>query len=169
MDIRYELLTGRWRLQNWTSKKITHDPEEDRSMMHSADEAFEFEHQITTYPIWELWHKSYIYQLAFLQSFKNEEEMKQFEINFTTEMPHPAFTGRNVIITNNTTGAIIEPGVWSIDTYNNNYIELSLTNGPDVGIRLYVKVLSDRQLLLKELLEVHEMESHTHDIILEKI
>ncbi len=95
--------------------------------------------------------------------------MKQFEINFTTEIPHPGFTGRTVKVTNNTTGAIIEPGVWSIYTYDNNYIELSLTNGPDVGIRLYVKVLSDRKLLLKELLEIHEMESHTHEIILEKI
>jgi hypothetical protein len=164
MDITYNFLAGPWRLQKWIAKQIIHSPEEDLEMIHEPDGILEEEHEIKIYNIWEDYSRSNVVQQLFLQSFKNEEEMKQTQINFTTDNAFPPW--HSIEVRGNSTGEVIKKGYWQIDDYRPNSVNLSVW---DYNISLKIKILSDHQILLKEVFEGNEMESDTHEIIMEKL
>lgn len=64
------------------------------------------------------------------------------------------------------TGEVIKDGSWEIAKDLPNAMDLSVWN---YNIHLKIKILSDRQIILKALFEYDETESDTHEFIIERI
>jgi hypothetical protein len=163
MDLTHDFLIGRWRLQSWVSKRIVHSPEEDRAILHAIDGIPYEEVEIKVYNVWEA-QRSNVYEHAFLRSFKNDSEMVNYEMEFTNGKPAGSWSG--LAVRNFETGEVIKDGSWETESYTPNSINLSVWN---YNIHLKVKILSLRQILLKELFEDDETESDTHEFILQRI
>jgi hypothetical protein len=164
MDLTHDFLIGRWRLQSWVSKRIVHSPEEDRKVLHSIGGIPDEEVDEKIYKVWEEAQTSDVYEQAFLRSFKNEPEMADCEIEFIPGGVNDTWS--QLRVRNGKSGEVIKEGAWMIEGHIPNAIDLSVWN---YNIHLKVRIFSDRQILLKELLAYDEMESYTHEFTLERI
>jgi hypothetical protein len=152
-------LIGRWRLKSWLSRNIIHSAEEDRRVLHSPDGIPEEECTITEFKVWDA-DRSAVYKHAFLQSFRSDSEMAVYDIYFIDDTSLAPW--KTLEIWNADSNVVVKSGAWQIDRGS---MDLSVW---DYNINLKIKILSDTSILLKELYEQDEMESDTHEIVLER-
>lgn len=151
---------GKWRIKNWSSKLIQHDPEVSLREVAVED--------IYKESIIEVWNEekfiSGIYEKALLRCSLSKAEFSNFVFEFSSKKYSKDSDWFVLIISDSRKQKTIKRATWEFDDIDG--IRLGLWDYP-----VFTKLIEQNQesMLIEEFHEIDEMQGYVHSIDFERI